>query len=176
MSNKIFKLILIILVIQFVQQAASAQFINIELSVEPEISASVEQNLDFGTQVINSGRNEISLGDLSMGIFSIKAYYSQNVYLTLDYPRALTHLNPAIENEIPLELSISYNNSGNNDFSEATPLVNNNGLIAIHDNTEGLSSNEVWQELYLYVYGAITVGTIPNGIYSGDILLTVEYD
>lgn len=171
-------LIHIILWIGFIANSPllKAQFINIQLNVEPEISASVEQNLEFGTQIINSGRNEIGLGDLNMGIFSIKAYYTQNVYLTLEYPEVLTHDNPAFSEAIPLELNLSYNNSGTNNVNSSTVLTGNEGLINIHENTQNIARNEIWQELFIYVYGYIDVGNIPNGVYTGDIVLTVDYD
>lgn len=176
MNDKLFITFLFILFLLCLQQPLKAQFINIELNIEPEISATVEQHLNFGTQVINSGISEISFGDVNMGIFSIKAFYTQNVYLSLEYPEALLHANPAINDQIPLELSLSYNNSGTNDFNRASPLVSNNGLVSIHEETRGITRNEVWQELFLYVYGAIDVGDISNGEYTGDIILTVDYD
>lgn len=153
-----------------------AQFINLQLRVEPELSATVEQNLDFGTQVTNSGRTEIQLGDVNMGVFSIRAFHTQNLYLTLQYPETLVNDTPGIEDEIPLELEIAYNNRGNNNPLNALLLSNNSGLISIHERTQEEFDQEVWKEMYLYVYGAIEVGNIANGVYSGDIVLSVDYD
>lgn len=157
-------------------EPAAAQFINLQLKIEPELSATVEQELDFGTQITNSGRKEISIGDVNMGVFSIRAYYTQNVYLSLRFPDALRHSNPAIREIIPLELSLAYNNSGTNRPSESIPLTANNGLVSVHEKTELESRNDIWKELFLYIYGYIDVGNIPNGEYTGDIVLSIDYD
>ncbi|HCT52926.1 MAG TPA: hypothetical protein DF712_10735, partial [Balneola sp.] len=42
--------------------SVNAQFINLQLRIEPELSATVEQSLDFGTQVTNFGTRTIALG------------------------------------------------------------------------------------------------------------------
>lgn len=154
----------------------SAQFINLQLKIEPELSATVEQDLDFGTQITNSGRTEIQLGDVNMGVFSIKAFHTQNVYLTLQYPEVLESGNPSNEAEIPLELNMAYNNSGQNSVNGAAILSNNNGLVSIHEDTRLESQNDIWKTMYIYVYGAITVGNVPNDVYTGDIVLSVDYD
>ncbi len=153
-----------------------AQFINFQIKIEAELSATVERDLNFGTQISNSGRTEIQLGDINMGVFSIRAYHTQNVYLNLQYPSALTNNNPAVNATIPLELNIAYNNTGNNAVESATPLPGNNGLVSVHERTELRNKNDIWKQLYLYIYGAIEVGDIPNGVYTGDILLSVDYD
>jgi hypothetical protein len=153
-----------------------AQFINLQLRIEPELSATVEQQLDFGTQITNSGRTEIQLGDVNMGVFSIKAYYTQNVYLSMQYPDALVNNAAEVETKIPLQLQISYNNSGKNNIKNAIPLPVTGGLVSIHENTALQNKSEVWQEMFVYVYGAIEVGNIPNGVYTGDIVLSLDYD
>lgn len=152
------------------------QFINLQLRVEAELSATVEQDLDFGTQITNSGRTEIQLGDVNMGVFSIRAFRTQNVYINLEYPDVLTSSEPQVDAQIPLELNLSYNNSGTNTISNSTPLPANNGMVSVHESTRFEFDNEIWKELFIYVYGAIDVGNIPNGIYTGDIILSVDYD
>ncbi len=152
------------------------QFINLQLRVEAELSATVEQNLSFGTQITNSGRKVIQLGDVSMGIFSIRAFRTQNVYINLEYPDALIATQAQIDDEIPLELNLSYNNTGKNTISNSTPLPANNGVVSVHESTQPELDNELWKELFIYVYGAIDVGNVPNGIYTGDIVLSVDYD
>ena len=170
------RLILIILVIFIPGKTVCAQFINLQIKIEPELSATVEQDLDFGTLISNSGRSEIQLGDVNMGIFSIRAYHTQNVYINLLYPDALLNENPAFEDDIPLELTLAYNNSGVDNALNSTPLDANNGFVSIHENTDLDDSNDIWKQMYIYVYGAIDVGNIPNGTYTGDIVLTVDYD
>lgn len=153
-----------------------AQFINLQIKIEPELSATVEQDLDFGTQISNSGRTEIQLGDVNMGVFSIRAFHTQNVYLNLQYPSLLTNNDPAVNATIPLELNIAYNNTGTNAIESAVQLAGNNGLVSVHERTELRNRNDIWKQLYLYIYGAIEVGNIPNGVYTGDIVLSVDYD
>ncbi|WP_020402046.1 hypothetical protein [Gracilimonas tropica] len=173
---KIRNIILLFLFSACYVSPTSAQFINLQLKVEPELSATVEQDLDFGTQVTNSGRTEIQLGDINMGVFSIKAFHTQNVYLTLQYPESLESDNPANEAEIPLELNMAYNNTGQNSINGADILSDNNGMVSIHEDTRLESRNDIWKIMYIYVYGAINVGNVPNGVYTGDIVLSVDYD
>lgn len=173
---KIRNIILLFLFSSFLASPVSAQFINLQLKVEPELSATVEQDLDFGTQVTNSGRTEIQLGDINMGVFSVKAFHTQNVYLTLQYPESLESDNPANEAEIPLELNMAYNNTGQNSINGADILSDNNGMVSIHEDTRLESRNDIWKIMYIYVYGAINVGNVPNGVYTGDIVLSVDYD
>jgi hypothetical protein len=156
--------------------SVNAQYINLQIKIEPELSATVEQDLNFGTQVTNSGRTEIQLGDVNMGVFSIKAFHTQNVYLNLNYPNSLTNDNPAVDVDIPLELNLAYNNSGNNNANNSLTLPASGGFVSIHEYTALESRNDVWKQMYLYVYGAIEVGNIPNGVYTGDIVLSVDYD
>lgn len=150
---------------------AHAQFINLQVKVEPELSATVEQPLDFGTQVTNSGQTAINLGDLNMGIFSIRAFSNQLVFVELEYPDYLSLTDG--NDTIPMYLELSYNNSNENVYANARPLPENNGLIKIseHDNSEGL-----WSILYIYVFGSIDVGNVANGLYTGDIVLSVDYE
>lgn len=150
---------------------AYAQFINLQVKVEPELSATVEQPLNFGTQVTNSGQTAINLGDLNMGIFSIRAFSNQLVFVELEYP---DHLSLADGNDIiPMFLELSYNNSNENIYANARPLNENHGLIKVSelDNAEGL-----WSILYIYVFGSIDIGNVANGIYAGDIVLSVSYE
>lgn len=157
-------------------QQVYAQFVNIQIKVEPELSATVEQDLDFGTQVTNSGRTEIQLGDVNMGVFSIRAYHTQNVYLTLEYPNALESNFDQSSESIPLYLTMSYNNSGNNNANNSVPLNENSGLVSVHEKTELENSRDIWKQLYIYVYGYIEVGNVQNGLYTADIILRVDYD
>lgn len=160
----------------FAASTVSAQFINLRLTVEPELRATVIQPLDFGTQVTNSGRTTILLGDTNMGIFSVRAFHTQNIYIELQYPDALENNEPGITADIPLNLSMAYNNSGSDNPQNSTPLPLNEGLVSITQNTTPELEAEVWKQMYIYVYGSIVIGNIPNGIYTGDIILSLDYD
>lgn len=165
-----------ILFFLIVSLPSQAQFINLQLTIDAELTATVEQPLDFGTQLTNAGRIDIGLGDVNMGIFSIRAFRTQNIFIELDYPTALRNPNPEVSEDIPLDLSLAYNNSGTNSIENATQLPAENGFISITENTQTAYDSEIWKELFLYVYGSIDVGNVPNGIYSGDIVLTVDFD
>lgn len=152
---------------------SSAQFINLQITIEPELSAQVEQPLTFGQMISNSGIQEIEIGDLNMGVFSIRAIRSQSLFLELNHPNALTSRNNNGE-LIPLDLEIAYSNNGSNNVSDAQVLTNKAGAIKIANSNN--NSGSYWRILYVYVYGAIDVGNIPNGIYTGDVTLFVNYD
>lgn len=122
------KLILALSISIFFSSNTLAQFINLQIRVEPELSATVEQDLNFGQLVVNSGPSIIELGDINMGIFNIRSYYTQNVFVQLQVPDALTHINPAINDVIPLELGVAYNNSGTRNLDESIILSENFGF------------------------------------------------
>ncbi|MEX0609188.1 MAG: hypothetical protein WD016_12240 [Balneolaceae bacterium] len=168
--------ILALLIFTGIQNPVKGQFVNIQLKVEPELSATIEQNLEFGNIVTNSGRTNISLGDVNMGIFKIRAFHTQNVYLSLQYPEYLSHSDTRIDDRITLDLSMAYNNMGTNSYSDAMLLNGNNGYISVHERTAETYTNEIWKELYIYVFGIIDVGNITNGMYSGNIILSIDFD
>ena len=153
-----------------------AQFINLRLTVEPELQATVVQPLDFGTQITNSGRTTIQLGDANMGIFSVRAFHTQNIYIDLQYPEALENNEPGVVADIPLKLGMAYNNTGTDNPQNSWPLPLNEGMVSITQNTTPEMEAEVWKQMYIYVYGSIVIGNIPNGLYTGDIVLSLDYD
>ncbi|MDZ7807190.1 MAG: hypothetical protein U5K71_08740 [Gracilimonas sp.] len=169
-------ILLSLLICLFATTSVSAQFINLRLTVEPELRATIVQPLDFGIQITNSGRTTIQLGDANMGIFSVRAYHTQNIYIDLQYPDALENSEPGVTADIPLELGMSFNNSGNDNPQNSTPLPLNEGLVSITQNTTPELEADVWKQMYIYVYGSIVIGNIPNGIYTGDIVLNLDYD
>lgn len=162
--------------ISFFGSNVSAQFINIQIKVEPELTAKVEQELRFGNIVSNSGKINIGLGDASMGVFSIKALYTQSVYVELNFPDFLENTNPVFDSTIPLFLEIAYNNSGIENINSSKYLSNNSGFISIFEAHSEKKPKFIWQDLYLYIFGTLDVGDIPNGVYNGEIQLIVYYD
>jgi hypothetical protein len=63
---------------------ASAQFLNIQIDVDPEVETLVEQDLDFGQVVAGSGFQPIPPGSPSMGIFRIRALRTQRLLISLE--------------------------------------------------------------------------------------------
>ncbi len=169
---------LILLFISFLgtNNRTSAQFINIQIIVEPELTAKVEQELRFGNIVSNSGLTDVDLGDTNMGIFSIKALYTQSVYIELNFPDFLENTDPAFDDTIPLFLEIAYNNSGVENIRSSKFLTNNEGFISIYEPSNEGAPKIIWQDLYLYIFGSLDIGNIPNGIYEGEVQLIVYYD
>lgn len=157
-------------------QELNAQFINLQIRIEPEITAKVEQNLNFGDLVIGSGIKRIGLGDLNMGVFSIRALYTQSIYLSIRASDALVHTNPLINDQIPIDLSIAYNNTGDNNANRSVELTDDLIYLPVYENLSNPNPQTVWQELYLYVFGTIDVGEVAMGEYATDITLIIEYD
>ncbi len=154
----------------------NAQFINLQIRIEPEITAKVEQNLNFGELVINSGEKFIGLGDLNMGVFSIRALYTQSIFLSMNTTDALVHTSPFLNDEIPINLNIAYNNTGDNNANRSIGLTEDLVYLPIYNNEEIPNPGTVWQELYVYVFGTIEVGEVPTGEYFSELTLVVQYD
>ncbi len=161
----------------FFTNSVGAQFLNFQISIEPELSATVERELNFGTVITNSGEKYIELGDVDMGIFRIRAYYTQNIFVSFTPPEALRHINPAVDEEIQLDLNIAYNDISRN-VRDALKLDDNIGFLSFDSNfnVNTARTSDVWEEIELYVYGSINVGNIPNGIYEGNAILNIDYD
>lgn len=159
-----------------VNSPISAQFINLNINIEPELSVTVEQNLNFGTLVSNSGFYTIPLGAVNAGVYSIRAYHTQNIYITLNSPDFLINESANSTDRIPISLNAAYNNSGINNQKLAIPLEGNSGYFPVHNPSSSSLKSDIWQALYLYVYGTIEVGNISNGTYSGEVVLYLEYD
>lgn len=154
-----------------------AQFINLQITVEPELSTTIEQELDFGILRPNFGEKMISLGDLNMGVFNIRAYYTQSIFVQLIVPDFMTHTNPAVTTRIPIQLDISYNNSGINNHRNSEVIPGNKGYVQVYRNNENNEvPTEVWKQLFLYIHGSIEVGEIDLGEYIADLTMIINYD
>lgn len=147
-----------------------AQFIDLQLDIDPEITAQTEQPLDFGTITTNSGRNMIELGSVNMGIFSITALENQLLLVTLDKPTELRHSNSDINETIPLELFSRYGFSAQN-HEDSEPLPDATSTIRVEPNPEP----GPWNSIYIFMYGAVDIGDVPDGTYDNEITLSVEY-
>ena len=176
-SIKILFLCIGILLLLGSGNAVYSQFVNLQITVEPEISIAVEQELSFGTLLSNTGEMSVGLGDVNMGVFNIRAFKTQMLFLDFRVPEFLEHSNPDITDNIPLNLGLAYNNSGTNNSNRSQILENNHGYIPVSDATEDRSrSGDVWHNIYLYIFGGIRVGDIRNGQYSGEVVLLINYE
>ncbi len=163
--------ILILLTIQLTN-IAEAQFVNIEFEIEPELSASVEQNLSFGEQIAGAGQIDINLGDLNVGIFSIRAINTQSLHVMLNYPESLINSSNFTGDGIFLNLKLAYNIDENN-ARTSTTLPNSLGLINLNEHQT--NDSDIWKLVYIYVFGSIEIGNVSPGIYEGNIHLNIEY-
>lgn len=177
--NRIYILILFTIVSSSFNQEANGQFLSLQLNIEPELRTTIEQELNFGVIPSNAGQVNVSLGDLNMGIFRIRAFRTQNIYLTLDHPNALIHENESNDDEIPLELFLAYSYSNNEDYLRAIEIPDNQTYLPITENlSDRLTSSSVdnWKELSLFLYGTLTVNNIAAGQYFAYATLVIDYD
>lgn len=147
-----------------------AQFIDLRLDIDPEVTARTIQSLNFGTLMTNSGRHMIELGSINMGIFSITALENQLLMVTLDKPVELRHNNPTINETISLELFSRYGFSAQHP-DDSYPMPEAASTIKIKPNPEA----GPWNSIYIFMYGAIDIGDVPDGTYDNEIILRVEY-
>ncbi len=169
-KNKLLVALLFALGWLILPRQVDAQFIDLQLEVDSEVTTSTEQPLDFGTLTTNTGRSAIGLGSINMGVFSISALENQVLLVTLDKPTELHHGNPAIDDVVPLELQARYGYSSQN-YQASYPLAETTTNIKVETNPEP----GPWNTIYLFIYGSVNIGNIPDGLYSNEIVLDVEY-
>jgi hypothetical protein len=150
--------------------AANGQFIDLQLDVDSKLTASTEQPLDFGMLTTNSGRQQIQFGAINMGIFSITALENQLLLVELNKPTTLTHDNPAIDDQVPVTLTAQYGYSSD-DYQNAELLPAASSTIKVETNPEP----GPWNSIYIFMYGSVDIGDIAGGIYSSEVVLTVQY-
>lgn len=165
-------LIILSLAIQVTQ--IQAQFLNIEIEVEPSVDATVEQRLDFGQLVAGGGLQEIPLGSPDMGVFHIRALRAQRLLISIDAESELIHENPNINASIPLQIFGNYTNDGIDNFRNSNALTDELEMIIVEPPPG--SPDSVWSGIYIYIYGSIDLRNVPLGIYAGDIVLSIVYE
>lgn len=153
---------------------ANGQFMNIQIDIEAEISTVVEQPLGLGTFVINSGQNTIELGDPGMGVFRINALRSQRILMTLEVPEYLQMEFGPESARIPIQLYAAFNNFGQDNWRTAQPFRTPLQEIIVESPLN--NPQAVWSTVFIYVYGMFEIGSIPEGTYTGDIVLSIIYD
>lgn len=153
----------------------NAQIFDLEISIEPELTIEVQQDLQFGTVVSNSGINTINLNDVNLGIFSIRAFYTETLSVEITHSDNLENLDPLITDSIPIDLRINYNNINDNP-NQSIPLPNNSGTISMTNYLGEIGDIPNWKEIYIFVHGFINVGNVADGNYIGEAALTVNYN
>ena len=163
-------LVLFLSLTTFVPRKATSQFLDLQLQVESRLTATTERPLNFGVLSSNTGTVQIELGDVNMGIFSVTALERQILLVELNTPDQLNHDNPAIDEPIPLNLNARYGYSTQN-VANSYPLAEATNTLRVATNPDP----GPWNTLYIFVFGSITIGEVPDGMYSNRILLNVEY-
>lgn len=156
--------------------SARAQFIHFSMKVEPELSSNTIQNLSFGTLTPGSGIKRIEKGSHRMGILEIRALANQYLFVTLNAPKNLTRSHPGSNSQIPISLQASYNTSGNNDIHTARPFSGQTAWFRIGDTTTSTPDARTgWESAFIYIYGDMTIGDVPEGLYTAVLVLNIEY-
>jgi hypothetical protein len=156
-------------------KSTEAQFIHFQMEVEPELRASVVQNLEFGDVITGTGVKRIEKGSPEMGIFEIRSLSNQHLVVNLNPPSHLTHTDPEIDQQIPLSIEASYTNTGNENIDEAQPFMREHYARFLLSQTGNTLNNPTWQSAFVYIYGEINIGEVPGGTYDGSLVMTVEY-
>ena len=154
----------------FLPLPLKGQFIDLNLEIEPEVKAETLRPLEFGVLATNTGRHSIDLGDINMGIFGITALEGQELLVSLQKPKSLTNTDPSIVQTIPLQLFARYGFSYNGSQNSTLLSGPTNNIYMEED--PGLGP---WNTMYIFIYGDVDIGNIPNGIYDSQIVLNVEY-
>lgn len=162
-----------LLFLLFLWKPATAQYVNVQIDIRAEVDADVRQPLDFGTMVSNSGTYRIEPGNPDMGVFAIRVMQAQSMLFNLQLPDSLVHTGTDTDARIPISLEAAYIGFGEDDFSRAIPMRTpyEEVVMSLPDDP----SHE-WATAFIYLYGEIDIGDIPEGNYHGEIILNIEYE
>lgn len=174
MTKKAYITALTIFVTIAAAMPAHAQFMNLSMEVEPELSVEVVQDLNFGAFIANSGIQRINKNSPNIGIFEIRAFGNQNVVVSLNIPDSLTSSDPSVQEQVPLTLRASYSNIVNRSAANSVLIDGNRASFPISQ-TSPLAGVRQWQQAYIYIFGEVMIGDIPQGEYTGSLVLSVEY-
>lgn len=164
-----------ILLLILIQPAESqAQFLNVQIEVEPSVDSVVQQRLDFGQLIAGSGLQDIPLGSPNMGVFHIRALRTQRMMISIDADSQLSHANPNITASIPMEIYANYTNDGIDNYRASNALSDQLEMIIVE--TPDNNPDAAWSGIYIYIYGSIDLRNVPLGTYLGEIVLTVVYE
>ncbi len=151
-----------------------SQSLNVQIDVDPEVQTTVERNLDFGQVIAGMGLQSVLPGSNNMGVFRIRALRTQRVIIQMDADEVLMHENPDILDSIPIDLQAAYTNFGMDDFEFSTPLSDIGESVILE--TASNNPTSAWSSLYIYVFGNVEIGTVREGVYTGEVVLTVIYE
>lgn len=174
MIKKKFILPITLFVLAMSAATSQAQFMNLNMEVEPEISVRVIQDLNFGSFISNTGMQRIEKHNPNIGIFEIRVFGNQNVAISLNMPDSLSNSDSSVREHVPLNLKASYSNTQNQSAASSILINDNRASFPIKD-TNVASGARQWQQAYIYIFGEVLIGDVPQGEYSASLVLSVEY-
>ena len=183
LQNLAKSIIILFAVISFV----FPQSIQFSIYVDSELTATTEQDLNFGDFIIvGQGLTEVNLGDSNMGKFRITGNEEMDIIITMVAPANLTRQEGGTD-VIPLTLNLAYNNKGADNSAQAVTIAGSTVRIPMKARVGGRPAGppptpphsgyipaEV--DVFLYIFGDINVGSVAAGSYTATVSITIEYD
>ena len=157
-----------------ISQVALCQQMQMSFDVQAELSIEVLQDLDFGTVVTNSGTQKIPLGNAQMGIFKIRSLAAQNALLTLRQPDFLSSTGNETVEKIPIKIKAAYSDRPDT-YNNVKHFISNSLNVTFDSNNQTSVSPNTWETGYVYIFGDLSVGDVSKGTYTGNLVLSVEY-
>ncbi|MFU8811903.1 MAG: hypothetical protein ACNA78_02990 [Balneolaceae bacterium] len=164
---------LLVLLIWLLPGAAGAQFLSVQLEIPAEVETLVDRPLQFGTVISGGGLRRIPLGSQDMGVFRLRILNTQQIIIELQPSEEFTSTSPNSTSAIPFQMDAAVT-VGVNNYRQSRPLHPGQNMVAIEQPAQ--LRNPEWINAFVYIFGAIEVGDIPEGVYTGEIVLTVFYE
>lgn len=152
--------------------AFAGEGITIDLSQNP--------TLDFGQLMQNETRT-INLSDPDIAVIPITGVEYLDVLVTVDLPDFLENNG----DQVAVNLNMAYANRGADNVLDAVTFTNST-IFRIRSRDDGPPRppptpdydgyDPPMETAYIYIYGTITVGNVSAGLYTGDVMIYVEYD
>lgn len=170
-----FRAFIVILIMLYMPvKQVFGQFIDLELNLETQVEATVEQSMHFGQTIIGSGLQSIPMGSPNMGVFQIRALRNQTLLISVEFDDELVHQNPQIDARIPLTLFATYTSRGINDYRNSVAFDSNLETVIVSSPENNPDAQ--WSSIFIYVFGDINVGNVPLGVYTGEVILSIIYE
>jgi hypothetical protein len=158
-----------------------AQFIQFSITIEPEVSAGVVQELDFGQLVLNS-QLAIEPGNPNSGWFQLVVLNTAQISVEFDMPSHMILQSEPDCSEpwcrFPVELQFAYFVSDDPFDGRIRGLQPLNAVFNTIDvspdwNSAGFSDE--FRYVLINVSGSVEVGDVASGVYAGELALIVSY-
>ena len=162
-------LVIVILILTGTSKVAAQQLaLNFNTPPHLNVVPVTDGILDFGLLMPNQGKETIHLKDPEVEIVRIYGHllFTNRLILELSSSNALRQGN----NNLPFTLKAAYilPYKTPNDRDQAT--VMNSSSTVLQFPTQGNGNSQVsFVDIYLFIYGDITVGQVPAGRYTGTI-------